>query len=407
MIRPNRSARSFESLSKGGGKFTWVAGAYFSSFESNWNFYGTTLNPGAYMDLGTFQPATTTNWFDAHSPTKDTQYALFGDATYALTSKLKADVGLRLSEYDYNFSSCISGWGSGLGAATPSCTGQIKQTGGSANPKFNLSYTFNPNLMAYATIASGYRPGGGNSIYPTTGSYWSAVFAPYKFSGGKWPSTYKPDSVWSYELGDKAKLFNGRLTINTSLFLEDWHDIQLEAYPGDWALNINGKSATIYGGDIDVLAVLGGGFDLEATYGYQQDRLVGGPHWLIQPNNVLPDVAPVVADVDLKYSHRLTDDYTFTASAETSYTGRRYSLAFPYGSSTNGAYVPMASYSLTNLRAGIQSSAGWTATIFVNNLFDEHAQLESLFQECLPSAAFNRIVTNQPLTAGIDLTFRM
>jgi hypothetical protein len=42
----------------------------------------------------------------------------------------------------------------------------------------------------------------------------------------------------------------------------------------------------------------------------------------------------------------------------------------------------------------------------VNNVFNKHAQLESLYQETLPSAAFNRIVTNQPMTAGIDLTYR-
>jgi iron complex outermembrane receptor protein len=378
-VDPSRQfSEELRLTSKGAQRLTWVAGAYYSSFYSLWTFNGTTLNPSAYMDLGTFQPATTPNWFDANSPTRETQYALFGDATYALTSQLKADVGLRWSDYDYQFSSCISGWGSGLGAATPSCTGLIKQSASSLNPKFNLAYTFDPNLMAYATVANGFRPGGGNSIYPTTGPYWSAVFAPYNFAGGKWPSTYRPDSVWSYEVGEKAKLFDRRLTINASLYYEDWSRIQLEAYPGDWALNINGNSATIYGGDVDVLAVLGGGFNLEATYGYLQERLSAGPHWQIRPDNVLPDVAPEVGDLNLDYTHRLSDGYTFTARAETSYTGRRYSLSFPYGASTNGAYVPMPAYSLTNLRAGIKSSAGWTATVFVNNLFDKHAQLESL-----------------------------
>jgi outer membrane receptor protein involved in Fe transport len=66
----------------------------------------------------------------------------------------------------------------------------------------------------------------------------------------------------------------------------------------------------------------------------------------------------------------------------------------------------LPAYDLTNIRAGIQSRDGWGAALFVNNLFNKHAQLESLFQEDLPSAAFNRIVTNQPLTAGVDLTYR-
>jgi iron complex outermembrane receptor protein len=77
------------------------------------------------MDLGTLAPATTPNWFDAYSPTTLKQYAAFGDATYALTDELKVDVGARVNHYDYRFSSCISGWGSANGAATPSCSGLI------------------------------------------------------------------------------------------------------------------------------------------------------------------------------------------------------------------------------------------------------------------------------------------
>lgn len=91
---------------------------------------------------------------------------------------------------------------------------------------------------------------------------------------------------------------------------------------------------------------------------------------------------------------------------ENAYVSHRYSLAFPYGYSLNGEYISLRSYDLTNARVVIQSSDGWDTALFVNNAFNKHAQLESLFQEDLPSAAFNRIVTNQPRTVGIDLTYR-
>ena len=91
---------------------------------------------------------------------------------------------------------------------------------------------------------------------------------------------------------------------------------------------------------------------------------------------------------------------------ENAYVGKRYSLAFPYGYSLNGEYIQLPDYDLTNIRAGVESHDGWSASLFVNNLLNKHAQLESLFQECLPSAAFNRIVTNQPLTGGVDLSYR-
>ena len=72
----------------------------------------------------------------------------------------------------------------------------------------------------------------------------------------------------SYELGEKARLLDRRLTVNASIYHEDWRHPQLEAYPNDWALNINGNSVSIYGIDFDVFADLGAGFQLEVAAGY-------------------------------------------------------------------------------------------------------------------------------------------
>ena len=91
---------------------------------------------------------------------------------------------------------------------------------------------------------------------------------------------------------------------------------------------------------------------------------------------------------------------------ESNYSGSHYSLAFPNFYEINGEYIKLPGYDLTNIRVGLQSSAGWGATLFVKNVGNTHAQLESLFQLNEASSAFNRIVTNQPLTAGIDLTYR-
>jgi outer membrane receptor protein involved in Fe transport len=392
--------------SKGAGPLTWVAGFFYSDFNSLWTFNGSTPNYSTYMDLGTFAPATTPNWFDANEPTSMVQYALFGDATYALTSKLKADIGVRVVDYDYKFSACISGWGSGLGAATPSCSGLIKLNQYAANPKFNLSYMFDRDLMAYVTVSNGSRPGGGDAVYPTVGAIWGPAFAAYNYTNGKWPSTYKPDYVWSYEIGEKARLFDRRLTVNASVYYEDWTNIQLEAYPNVWALNINGKNAQIYGLEFDTLAVLGAGFNLEVTASYLNEYLNPGPHWQIVPSHVLPEVTPFNGDIILSYSRELSDKYTFRAKVENSYSGSHYSLEFPNGFETNGEYGKLPGYDLVNIRAGIECRDGWTATLFVNNVTNKHAQLENLFQELEATSTFNRVVTNQPLTAGVDLTYK-
>src|SRR6202041_1179450 len=391
--------------STGNGKASWVAGLYYSDFYSLWNFNGTTPNYSSYMDLGTLAPATTPKWFDAYSPTTLKQYAGFGDLTYGLTDALKVDVGARGNHYNYRFSSCTSGWGSANGAATPSCSGLIALSSTSFNPKFNLSYKFSPDLMAYATASSGFRPGGGNAAYPTTGAAWGAAFQQQNYTSGKWPSTYEPDRVLSYELGEKARLLDRRLTLNASIYYEDWRHPQLEAYPNDWALNINGNYVHIYGADIDMLADLGAGFQLEVAAGYLYEYLNGGPHWVIAPVHKMPEVAPESGTVALSYFKPLGDSYTFTARLENSYTGPRYSIFFSNPYEFTGTYRQLPGYDLINVRAGVKFRETWSATLFVNNLTNKHAQLESMFTENEPQPDFTRVVTNQPLTVGVDLTY--
>jgi outer membrane receptor protein involved in Fe transport len=107
----------------------------------------------------------------------------------------------------------------------------------------------------------------------------------------------------------------------------------------------------------------------------------------------------------LNYSKALGSAYTFTARVESSYTGPRYSIFFfdPYEFVGNYRQVP--GYDLVNVRAGLKHD-GWSATLFVNNLTNKHAQLESMFTENEPQPSFTRIETNQPLTGGVDLTYR-
>jgi iron complex outermembrane receptor protein len=399
-------SQELRAASTGDGKLQWVGGVFYSNFSSTWNLYGTSDNPSAYMDQGTGLPATSSVMWDVNSPTSIKQYAVFGEGTYAVTDKLKANVGLRWYSYDYHFSEIFSGWGSALGAATPSNSGLITQSETGINPKFNLSYDFDKDLMVYTTAAKGFRPGGGNAPLPTTGPYWGQVFSAYNYTGTKWPSSYQPDSVWSYEIGEKARFFGHRLTVNASFYYENWNNIQLESLPGDWPMEINGNKATIYGGEVETLVALGGGFHLSVAGGYTHAQLDAGSHWQFTPNNKLTDVPTVTGNLNITYSKELSGRYNFTARLENSYVGSRYSLAFPYGYTLNGMYDRVPAYDLTNVRAGIQSEAGWGASMFVNNVFNKHASLEDMLQESLPNASFNRIITNQPLTAGVDLTYR-
>jgi hypothetical protein len=68
---------------------------------------------------------------------------------------------------------------------------------------------------------------------------------------------------------------------------------------------------------------------------------------------------------------------------------RRYSFDMIYGGNYGGAtntnpitghYARLPGYSLTNFRVGLESPGGtWGASLFANNVFNKHAQLENMF----------------------------
>jgi iron complex outermembrane recepter protein len=401
-------SQEIRAASTGDGRLTWVGGVFYSHFKSTFNLYTAVQDPSVFVDLGTFGPATTHPIWNLTNPTTLSQYAVFGESTYAITGGLKATVGLRWYSYDYSFYDYFAGWGSPQGGATPS-QDSITQSQNGVNPKFSLSYEFNKDLMVYATAAKGFRPGGGNQPLPTGGPLWAPggvplSVSPFKYNGGLWPKSYNPDTLWSYELGEKARFFDRRLTANASVYYEKWSNVQLLELPNDYLLTDNGGTAKIYGGEIELRAALGAGFQLGVSGGYTHASLKAGIHYTIQPYDKLPDVPTHTADINLTYAHALTEKYQFTARVENTYVASRLDLTFPPGFGT-GELTSLPSYDLTNIRAGIHSDAGWGAALFANNLFNKQAYLENMTQLTLTNASFNRVITNQPLTIGVDLTY--
>jgi outer membrane receptor protein involved in Fe transport len=216
------------------------------------------------------------------------------------------------------------------------------------------------------------------------------------------PLSYGPDSVWSYEVGEKAKLLDGRLILDGSFYYELWNNIQLEELPGDYPLFVNAGTAHVYGGEVEIKAALGGGFILSASGSDTVASLADSEHGFAA-GSLLPDVPRLSGSLALDYTTRLTDRYSFNARAQTVYTGSRVDVTFPNSGVDTQTHLPP--YNLTNLRAGILCD-GWSATVFANNLFNVRAQLENIAELTLANSSYNRVETNQPLTIGLDLSYR-
>ncbi|HEY4030074.1 MAG TPA: TonB-dependent receptor [Caulobacteraceae bacterium] len=154
----------------------------------------------------------------------DEEMAAYGEASYYLTPKLKATVGLRFTRLNFRFDTYEAGY---LGSRYPNSIGG-SASGSTTNwpttPKFGLTYELTANDLLYFDAATGFRSGGVNS--PVGQTTCAAGLALYGIKATDAPITYGPDTVWNYELGGKFRLFDNRMQVNAALYRIDWSGIQ-------------------------------------------------------------------------------------------------------------------------------------------------------------------------------------
>ena len=76
----------------------------------------------------------------------------------------------------------------------------------------------------------------------------------------------------------------------------------------------------------------------------------------------------------------------------------------------NSILVHMPAYSILNVRFGINGDRNggdkWSAALFVNNLTNNQVLIDPQPQQGVQTSAFTRYTISQPLTAGIDVTYK-
>jgi outer membrane receptor protein involved in Fe transport len=387
--------------STGEGPWKWVGGGYFSRFESAWRLNENLPNPASFG-------SSTSDMFGLDQPTVIKQDAVFGNLTYSVTDQLHLTGGLRYYHYDSQLDMIFAGFGSPTGNAS-AVTQHVVQTNSGVNPAANIAYDIDENTMVYVSAAKGFRPGGGNQPLPSSGPSpiapsMKAALIGLGYANGVAPASYGPDSVWSYEIGEKAKFLDNRLRINSSVYYEDWRNIQLEQLPDGYPLFDNVNTAHIYGGEVEVQAVVIPSLVFSTSAGYTHARLADTEHGFVAGQR-LSDVPEVTGTASLDYRVPLNSSYEFVSRLDDSYIGSRVGVGSAFGS-VNESVAPLPAYNLANFRAGIKATLGWSATFFINNLTDKHAYLENVAELGLPNAAYNRVATNQPRTIGVDLDYR-
>ena len=273
-------------------------------------------------------PPSTTNW----SSRVFEQNAVFGEASYQIWPSLKFTAGLRYFDFNNTFNAAQFGFFGPYGTLQPGGSVSNEHDQG-IDPRFNLSWTPTSNLTVYATAAKGFRPGGGNEIVPTSGTVEGDACAASLASLGKTsnPASYGPDSLWNYELGEKARLLDGRLTLNGSIYYEDWNHIQRSVTLScGYIYTDNAGKADIYGGELEVNGRLTDELTVNANFAYTDATyaVTSLEARRCQRPGPARRAVRVTSSQSVIWQHRLSDSFTLVARATNSFIDSRQDVTY-------------------------------------------------------------------------------
>jgi outer membrane receptor protein involved in Fe transport len=403
---PSRQlSQEFRLTSHDIGGLHWVAGAFYSNLHSVWNEIG--------QSPANITPAVPDGaYFISWNQYGVRQTALFADGSFKFTDQWKLAAGVRW--YDYKSHQDEYSWGYDGPHPTPPEFSQITHAADKGfNPRVNLSYEPTQDLTTYATVSKGFRPGGANQILPPPTS------PPFCALAGA--LSFGPDSVWNYEIGEKAKLFDNWLTINSDFYYIKWNDIQqVYTLTCGYQFYNNAGNGRSFGPELEINAKLSNEWTASLSGAYTDAKITHpNAEYLIflttqvtEPDGVthpckttagctapIMNVAKDTASLSLSYVTNVMDDYKLSARIADVFVGSSYDVAYYFG-------YKLPSYSLANARVGV-AHGDWSADLFVDNLTNKVALMtanNTSFQFNIPQVV--RYATNQPRTVGVQLNYK-
>jgi iron complex outermembrane recepter protein len=384
------------------GGLHWVAGAFYSELHSVWNEIGESpLNATPAVPDGSY--------FISWNPYTVKQTALFADGSYKITDQWKLSAGVRW--YTYKSQQDEFSWGLDGPNLTPPANSLVTSASDRGfNPRINLSYAPDQDLTTYATVSKGFRPGGANQILPPG------------LCGNSGTLKFGPDSAWNYEIGEKAKLFDNWLTINSDLYYIKWTGVQqVITLPCGYQYYNNAGDGRSFGPELEVNAKLTSELTASLSAAYTDAKITNPnaaytsflTHIVTFPDGVTPPcptsgggcTAPIMnvvkdtASLSLTYATTVMSDYKLNVRIADSFVGPSYDVAYYFG-------YKLPSYDLANARVGL-AHGDWSADLFVDNLTNKVALMtanNTSFQFNIPQVV--RYTTNQPRTVGIQANYK-
>ena len=313
----------------------------------------------------------------------DKQMGVFGEVSYALSDTSELSVGARWYDIEVDFegsanSSFYNGFGnpdtqqfgSNLSAqyAPGNANGypDTAQTDGVIG-KVTYSWNKSEDTMLYVTMSEGFRPGLLNRPVGSSSPDGSYTVKP----------SIESDEITNYEFGWKAVLQDGALRFNGSVFMVDVSGLQSTIFDPS-IVNLffsdNAADAEIRGVEGDILYYTDSGLILSGAFSILNTEIT---------KSLVP-TADVVVGSHLAFAPGFQANFTARKEWGTSMgnTGH-WQAQFNHSRASDSDIMEpnratQASYFLTNIRAGV-SNDSWTAEMYIDNVFDERAEISNTF----------------------------
>ena len=300
--------------------------------------------------------------------TQDTggeSWAVFSEVTYSITDTLDATVGLRYFDDTRDRSDTVIA-GFDFTTFMPIIeTVEFEEKYSSTNPKFNLGWRPNENWLIYANAAKGFRSG---FLQPGISLFIAEQIGLDIGNGAE------PEKAWSYEIGAKARLADGRLVIETAAYLIDWDNLQtvISVIPAALGAITNAGKVKAKGIDLGVTAAPVEGLEFTLNGSYSDSKYgetvtdVGG---IVVADGQRVQLFPEwTVSASASYRRSLgTSGLQGTAYLRMDHTTER---SLNFGSvTTEGDKITQGS-----ARVGVEGGH-WGVYAFVDNLFDEDGKV--------------------------------
>jgi iron complex outermembrane receptor protein len=301
----------------------------------------------------------------------ETVLAAFGQVALRFAQHYTATAGLRVAHYEHDANFEASG-PANVGVPTPFVA---SSQNAAVVPRFGLEYRPVEEQLFYASIAEGYRPGGLN--IPLSSECGVPEAGPYR-----------ADSLWSYELGGKNRLLDGRLQLDTSLFYATWRNTQLPLVtpaPEECAYTTNAGGAMSRGFELQAQGLLTEYLKTDLSIAYEDARYTQtvrvGSLLIVAKGDVVGTLPLVPSPWDLRasidYARPLGGGITGYARAEDEIHSHNPG-PFYSQHSDDAFYAPARvadpTTNLLNTRAGLRWSRVEVG-LYVNNLLDSQPTL--------------------------------